>query len=483
MRGSVAQVLAAETRGSGRFQSCCLDTSLDWAVSARSAAMGLIHRPLAAVLLRAVWQCFGVDSVNRVGFGSESSRAKVGEPPASADVSQLDRLGRGRATKRGEEGLSPAALARLRDARDDRYRSSHYQATTESFEPAPIKRGRNSTAPAQPSERTKSRSALATLLLLFVGAGCEAKRFTSCDEPSLDCPSETQLVPTSEQPSSETAPARLDSKEEEVTDPVTASADGADSSTAHQESTAASEPDPTSRIESSGVTDASGKDSTLPPKSSPSVDTGPAETDGSASSGGTESPAVTSEGVHGQSGTGPGATDGAATTDGASTTDSAATTDEGSSAASLPVGVNLLTNGDFSDGREEWTVESGNYAGFGQVDSSDGMICVRGFGASQVVVGWPRDARDALVLPGGRYTFAFRVQGDGGRLWAKVGHAYEPYQTLFEVEWTGDNDAWSAQEHAVTLDSDDAVGVAFTIQANGETVCLDDASLTLAAIE
>lgn len=151
--------------------------------------------------------------------------------------------------------------------------------------------------------------------------------------------------------------------------------------------------------------------------------------------------------------------------------------------SSVPVGVNLITNGNFSDGPAFWTIEQEGSIGLVQLDTSGGNLCFRGFYSANLVVGWPREAVDSLQLPAGTYTLAFRVQSERSRLWAKVGHAYEPYQTFFEVEWNGEARGWSQQRYDFVLDGDDAVGVAFIIQLEdefgGDSLCLDDVSLEL----
>jgi hypothetical protein len=141
-------------------------------------------------------------------------------------------------------------------------------------------------------------------------------------------------------------------------------------------------------------------------------------------------------------------------------------------------GESLITNGDFADGNDFWSVERISGAGF-MPEFADEELCVTGRGNARVVVGWPASASDSVSLPPGRYKFSYRIRGRGVHLWAKVGHAYEPYDILFEREWTGDEVGWHEVVHEFDFDGDDAVGVAFNIDlsSNADTLCFDEVAL------
>lgn len=142
-------------------------------------------------------------------------------------------------------------------------------------------------------------------------------------------------------------------------------------------------------------------------------------------------------------------------------------------------GDSLITNGDFSDGNQDWDLERTSGGNF-MPEFAEDQLCLTSRMNTHVVVGWPANADDSLELPAGHYRFSYRVRGQGVRLWAKVGHAYEPYEILFEKEWNGTEAGWHEVVHEFTFDGDDAAGVAFNIDLANNTVCLDDVSLQLA---
>lgn len=149
--------------------------------------------------------------------------------------------------------------------------------------------------------------------------------------------------------------------------------------------------------------------------------------------------------------------------------------------ATAPVstyGDSLITNGDFSDGKDFWSLERISGGGFTSEFTND-TLCVSGRGSTRVIVGWPERAEDSVALPQGRYQFSFRVRGRGVHLWAKVGHAYEPYDILFEREWTSEQVGWHEAMYEFDLDGDDAAGVAFNIDLDlgADSLCLDDVAL------
>jgi len=140
-------------------------------------------------------------------------------------------------------------------------------------------------------------------------------------------------------------------------------------------------------------------------------------------------------------------------------------------------GHSLVENGDFSAGDDYWNVE--RVSGTFSEDFSDDELCVTARGSARVIIGWPKDAEDSLTLPAGRYQFSFRARGRGAHLWAKVGHAYEPYDVLFEREWTAEESGWHDIVYEFDLAGDDAVGVAFNVdlRLGADRICLDDVAL------
>ncbi len=146
--------------------------------------------------------------------------------------------------------------------------------------------------------------------------------------------------------------------------------------------------------------------------------------------------------------------------------------------SSYTFGESLITNGDFSDGSTHWDVERSDGFGNLSVDTEDQTLCLSARGQVHAILGWPDEPSRSLALAGGRYRFSFRVRGSGVRLWAKVGHAYEPYTVLFEAEWYGEQTGWHDVSHEFTFDGDDAAGIAFTIELdNGNNVCFDGVAL------
>lgn len=138
-------------------------------------------------------------------------------------------------------------------------------------------------------------------------------------------------------------------------------------------------------------------------------------------------------------------------------------------------GPSLITNGTFDDRGSHWSVDRPGL--LASVDYSSDRVCITGGIRTHVLLGWPSEPSDSLDLAAGRYQFSFRVRGSGVRLGAKVGYAYEPYDTLFEAEWYGEEAGWHDVVHEFTLAQSDAVGLAFSINLDNNIVCLDDIEL------
>lgn len=158
----------------------------------------------------------------------------------------------------------------------------------------------------------------------------------------------------------------------------------------------------------------------------------------------------------------------------------AATSDEAgpSTAPAFAYGDSMIANGDFAEGSRYWSVERVSGGGV-MPDFSDEALCVTARGDARVVVGWPKDERDSLTLPSGRYQFSFKARGRGVHVWAKVGHAYEPYTVLFEREWTAEQAGWHDVVYEFEHGGAEGVGVAFNIDFNsgGDRLCLEEVAL------
>lgn len=140
-------------------------------------------------------------------------------------------------------------------------------------------------------------------------------------------------------------------------------------------------------------------------------------------------------------------------------------------------GESLLTNGDFSNRGNSWDVSRSGGAVLVNADYSDEALCVSSRTSAHVAAGWPANAERSLDLPPGHYRFSYRARGEGITVRAKVGHAYEPYNAVFEADWSGPDADWHDVVHEFTFDGDDAVGLVFNADLDNETLCIDDVEL------
>jgi hypothetical protein len=153
--------------------------------------------------------------------------------------------------------------------------------------------------------------------------------------------------------------------------------------------------------------------------------------------------------------------------------------------------VNLIKNGDFSQGKTYWdlTYQAGEVAG---ADYSGGEYCVANLSTSLYLsfsLGYPPTPSDAIVIePGATYTLSYRAQflegaGTVGSLppdvTVKIGHAVSPYTEL--VSFTGDpiNGNYSTFTHTIAAGAGDtAAGLVFNGTLDYYTeVCFDDVKL------
>jgi hypothetical protein len=141
--------------------------------------------------------------------------------------------------------------------------------------------------------------------------------------------------------------------------------------------------------------------------------------------------------------------------------------------------MNLLVNGDFSEGDQNWqfTDEINATAGV-----SDGAFCVAldlgGYG----VVGYPTGA--PLSLSGATtYEFSFDAWGTGRpTITAKVGDAEVPFTDYTTMAVAVGVDVESYAQRFVQLQDDPTAGVAFIVSALAETTdaCFDNVTLRVA---
>jgi hypothetical protein len=282
---------------------------------------------------------------------------------------------------------------------------------------------------------------LAFGLLAWLPA-CRNQAFESCSrETNAGCVEQTtdgSIAPTANDAGNETAPATpLPS----VT-PSTSQVPTPSGSTAASPNAADAGPDETRVVPSERDGDDGETTTTLPTKPSPA----PANSDPSKPAG--------------------------------ATTDISETSAPGLPDPEYTYGHSLITNGDFADGSEFWSIERISGGGL-TPELEDGTLCVTSRSGTHVVVGWPAKEADSLALPPGRYQFSFRARGRGVHLWAKVGHAYEPYDILFEREWTAEEVGWHDIVHEFDFEGDDAAGVAFNIDLTptADTLCFDEVAL------
>jgi hypothetical protein len=156
--------------------------------------------------------------------------------------------------------------------------------------------------------------------------------------------------------------------------------------------------------------------------------------------------------------------------------------------ATVTYGVNLITNGDFSQGTGFWTVtnESGNQPVNPML--VDGGYCVDIDPSDSVVIGWPADPSRGAELVGGvsyALTYSAWTSRSGVSIDAKVGQVKSPYSADFET--TDDVQTQSRTfSHTFVAAMDDVVGVAFapSVSGGGGTatgstfmLCIADVSL------
>jgi hypothetical protein len=192
-----------------------------------------------------------------------------------------------------------------------------------------------------------------------------------------------------------------------------------------------------------------------------------------------DSPLLLTDGGGANDGTGVGVTDGPPTSD-------APVTSETGGGDAPATSTNLITNGNFSSGTTNWTLQNG--AGSAAVAAGSGQLCITGI-TSSVLLTWPTTGVPGAALTGGAsYTFSYMAMATVPlTVDAKVGETNSPYTADFETA-TG-MDAVTATlspfTHTFTEPAagDTSAGIAFTIPQTGNvpagetTVCFANVSL------
>lgn len=159
------------------------------------------------------------------------------------------------------------------------------------------------------------------------------------------------------------------------------------------------------------------------------------------------------------------------------TSEPATSSDETTTNEPVATGQSVIVNGDFSEGMTSWKLEQ--TSGRAQLTTDDdGALCVESFGNVEFTIGWPADASESAYLPSGAYQFSFRARGLQTEMEVKVGHAYEPYNALHEVDWSAEGDQWDEHLSTFMTGGDDAAGLAFFVRLTNGTLCIDDVSLS-----
>lgn len=154
------------------------------------------------------------------------------------------------------------------------------------------------------------------------------------------------------------------------------------------------------------------------------------------------------------------------------TSDTTSTTGSGGTGGGA--GDSLIVNGDFSDGETGWEV-----SGDGSVDVSSGEYCVTLNNAGTVYTDWPSGVDSTTVRGGESYVFSYRLyySGSAATVSVKIGQPVDPYNAYAEGAAAVTMSPQTFMQ-SFTMDSDDQVGIRFTIDGDaGTRVCIDDVRL------
>jgi hypothetical protein len=141
-------------------------------------------------------------------------------------------------------------------------------------------------------------------------------------------------------------------------------------------------------------------------------------------------------------------------------------------------GMNLVTNGDFSQGTMFWSLVSGN----GMVAANGGELCVTVTANSSVTLGWPEGmGAQPANLTAGAYTFAYdsRSTVQGATIDAKIGQSMAPYNADFESHTDPTSMMSQTTTHQFTaMMADPSAGIAFAFQlSQAGDVCFKNVTL------
>jgi hypothetical protein len=145
-------------------------------------------------------------------------------------------------------------------------------------------------------------------------------------------------------------------------------------------------------------------------------------------------------------------------------------------------GVNLLHNGDFSQGKEYWeaTYNAGEVVG---ESYTGGTYCIANLSDNLYLsfsLGNPPTPSDAVAIePGASYTLSYTAVGTGSpQISVKIGHAIAPYDTVYVVDDTVTSSNQTYTHNFASSTGDSGAGLVF----NGtlyylSQVCFDDVKL------
>ena len=143
---------------------------------------------------------------------------------------------------------------------------------------------------------------------------------------------------------------------------------------------------------------------------------------------------------------------------------------------------NLVSNGDFSAGKEYWelTWQDGDIAASSY---EGGEYCIQNGSSDEWLsfsLGYPPTASDAFAIEAGvSYTFSFTV-GGYGEFEAKIGQVSEPYDTIYSDDEYIYSSTYETITYTFTPDADEpAAGLVFNgvLEDYGDILCFDDVVL------
>jgi hypothetical protein len=145
----------------------------------------------------------------------------------------------------------------------------------------------------------------------------------------------------------------------------------------------------------------------------------------------------------------------------------------------LPAGE-LITNGDFASGLDDWKIE----IDIGSAVVQDGVLCATPAEGSEAygVLGWPLDPLAAFTAEEGvSYELSFDAWYDAAPTYssfeAKVGEAVEPYQAIdqWQPELSTERTHWAARFTPTATFAQ--TGVALILEVSGARLCFDNISV------